>query len=211
MTWKTMNRSEKMEHIWAYYKVHILFSVALILILSSLVNNYWLNPAPDIVMDITIRTKSHDVVYARELEDRLNEHVMNITANEVLMIEFLEINPEMNPTTTMTSEARFMGKSSVKALDILIMDEENKAFLLENKFFMSLDEMRDDLEGADLIERLAALGAKDIDGKFLMALDFFPKLRPLIQDENENYYVGVFSLSSHKEDIITVLNYLLEE
>jgi hypothetical protein len=200
-----------MEHIWAYYKVHILFSVALILILSSLVNNYWLNPAPDIVMDITIRTKSHDVVYARELEDRLNEHVMNITANEVLMIEFLEINPEMNPTTTMTSEARFMGKSSVKALDILIMDEENKAFLLENKFFMSLDEMRDDLEGADLIERLAALGAKDIDGKFLMALDFFPKLRPLIQDENENYYVGVFSLSSHKEDIITVLNYLLEE
>jgi hypothetical protein len=202
-----------MEHVWAYYKVHILFAIAVCLILGSLINNYWLNPAPDIVMDITIRTKSHDVVYARELEDRLNEHVMDVEENEALMIEFLEINPELNPTTTMTSEARFMGKSSVKALDILVIDEENKDYLTENKFFMSLEMMKDDPEGADLIKRLEVLGAKDIDGKFLMELDYFPKLRPLIQDEgnHENYYVGVFSLSSHKEDTIKVLSYLLEE
>ncbi|PKM56662.1 MAG: hypothetical protein CVU98_10075 [Firmicutes bacterium HGW-Firmicutes-3] len=211
MTWKTMNRSEKMEHIWAYYRVHILFAIAVCLILGSLINNYWLNPAPDIVMDITIRTKSHDVVYARQLEDTLNRQVMNVAENEALMIEFLEIDPEISPTTTMTSEARFMGKSSVMALDILVVDEENKDFLMENQFFMPIEEMKADMEGANLVERLEALGAKDIDGKFLMKLDYFPKLRPLIQDEEENYYVGVFALSSHSEDIITVLNYLLEE
>ena len=211
MSWRTMNKSEKMEHIWAYYKVHILFAIAVILILGSLVNNYWLNPAPDIVMDITIRTKSHDVVYARQLEDILNSQVMNVDENEALMIEFLEINPEVNPTTTMTSEARFMGKSSVKALDILIMDEENKAYLTENKFFMSIEAMKDDPEGADFVERLEKLGAKGMDDQCLMALDFFPKLRPLIQEEDENYYVGVFSLSQHKEDVIKVMNYLLEE
>lgn len=211
MTWKTMNRSERIEHIWAYYKVHILFSIAVILILGSLVNTYWLNPEPDIVMDITIRTKSHDMVYARQLEDTLNQQVMDGEENEALMIEFLEINPEVNPTTAMTSEARFMGKSSVNALDILIIDEENKEFLTENKFFMSIEEMKDDPKGAELIKRLEALGAKDIDGKFLMALDFFPKLRPLIQEEDENYYIGVYALSNHKEDIIRVLNYLIEE
>ncbi|MDF1617062.1 hypothetical protein [Petrocella sp. FN5] len=211
MTWKTMSKSEKIDHVWAYYKVHILLSIAVILILGSLVNNYWLNPAPDIVMDITIRTKSHDVVYARQLEDTLNHQIMNTAENEALMIEFLEINPEINPTTTMTSEARFMGKSSVKALDILVVDEENKEYLVENKFFISLEEMRDVSEGADLVERLEVLGAKGIDGKFIVSLDYFPRLRPLIQEEDETYYVGVYALSSHKEDIIRVLNYLIEE
>jgi len=71
--------------------------------------------------------------------------------------------------------------------------------------------MKADQEGADLVERLERLGTKGIDDTFLMELDYFPKLRPLILDKDDNYYVGVFSLSSHKEDIIKVLNNLLEE
>lgn len=214
MTFKEMTFGEKVDHIWEYYKLHILGAAGALLFIGSMLNLYVFNPAPKVVFDLTVRVPQHsyDSDYGLTLRDELIDHILDDPKTQTITVDLLQTNISADPQLVMAVETRFMGKAEVRELDLIIVDEMNFKFMAADGYFMEIGQLEEQY-GIMLPEdaKIYVTDPESQDKRF-MALDItkVPKLAPIVTDRDTNYYVGVFVRSLQGERTMEVLAYLTE-
>ena len=216
MTFDEMTREEKIEHIWEYYKLHIIGGILALIFIFSLLNTFIFNPAPDVVLDLTVRAPidHYDMDGQIVIVDALEEILIEEGANEMVLVELLQIGEGLDPNSAMAAEAKFMGKAEVGEMDLLIVEDYFFSILAVEGFFRDIDDF-EDTYGIRLPDegRMKAIDRyTDIEGTFAIDIKHFPGLSTLIRNNDPvNYYIGITTASAHAENAVEVLEYLMEE
>jgi len=201
MAFQDLERKEKIEHIWIYYKWSIIGGVILLFIIGSLLNTFIFHPAPTVILDITIRGEQADLDYIPVLEKELTDLLVNPAENESILIEFLQTGEHLDPTTRIAGQTKFAGKAAAGSLDIVLIGEGLKDVLVQEDFLLVL-------EGVNCEE---AKVAEPTGKSYVLDIAYYPKLRKLIPKGDKSYYVGIYTASQHTETVLKLLNILGEE
>lgn len=214
MTFEEMSFKEKWEHIWEYYKFHMAVVGGIFLLVGSLLNIYLINPAPDVILDVTLRMTGYNYDYEPILKAELESLLIPQGANQTVVLDFLDTSDNLDPSIVMANEAKFMGKTEVQDLDIVVMDDPNFRYLLQNGFFTQIQPLLDTY-GNGVIPEDAKIYTTDpaTQENVLLVFDAhqFPKLSKIIADDENPYYVGIFTYHKHPENIIKALEYMAME
>ncbi len=214
MTFEEMTFSEKIEHIWEYYKFPIGAVIAGLILVGSLLNIYLINPAPDVVLDISFRMsqRNYDTEVQETLKNNLIEVVVNYPDSETVTVELLPTDADLDPNTRMATEAKFMGKAEVQELDILIMDEGSYMYMSSEGYFLDLDVLEKQF-GISLKEDVKVYSTDletQEDGAFVVDARKLPGLNGIFLSDEGNYYAGIFVRSLSEENSMKALEYLSE-
>ncbi len=214
MTFKDMTFSEKADHIWEYYKIHIIAGIAGLIVLWSLLDIYVLNPAPDIALDISVRVEQgyYSDAYGQELTELLTPIVVNPGENEAVNVELLSTD-NADPQAQMAMEAKFMGKAEIEELDIIVIGEDLYEYMVGNGYFMDLDDLAATY-GIPLPEEALISDVTDegIEGTYLVDVTMMPGMTDLIayREEGVKYYAGIFVRSVHMDNAMKALAFMGE-
>ena len=211
MTFKEMTFQEKVDHIWEYYKLHIIGTVVMVLILGSIINSTLINPPAASIMDLTVRIESKYYNYDTQhtLEDSLTELLVDNPKDEAVIIELLEIGNDMDPNMVMASEAKFMGKAETHDLDLILVNEPSYEAMAAEGYFLDLKALCDQY-GYSFSEEAFAYTKGENGSEEAYALDIrmLPELTDLVVDDTTGYYVALFLNSENVENAMMALAYM---
>lgn len=205
-----MTGKEKREHIWEYYKLHIISVIVGGIIIFSFLNIWIFNPPAKDALDFAVRTPWLDTEAATELQAELNEVLIPVDTNETVMIEHLPVGPDVDPQMSMASEAKFIGKIEVDEMDILIMSEAAYLGMLNEDIMLDLKEA-ESTYGVDFPDELEILGTMPETGEGVYALNVneIPKLHKLVGNSSDSFYVGIFVNSERIDLAVKAFEYII--
>lgn len=214
---KDMTLGEKVEHIWEYYKIHIIGIVVGIIIVFSFLNIWVFNPPAKNGLDISVRAGYMESDVGVKLADELNPLIIEEGANETVMVEHLPVGQDMDPQMTMASEAKFIGKIEVGEMDILIMNEIAYQQGLLQGIYVDLNEFETQY-GIKIDDSLEVTGemfeasedAQGVEGVYALDVNKMPKLHELVGYTAEQHYLGIFINSERLDRAAEAIEYLME-
>lgn len=215
MTFGEMTFQEKKEHIWEYYKIHMIMTAGVLLLIGSLLNIYLFNPAPDVMLDLTVRIeqKYYITEYQESLKAALIDEMVMDPESQTIMLELLATDAAMDPNSRMATEAKFMGKAELRELDIFIIDEFNFNAMLQEGYFMDLGELEEQF-GIQLPEAVKVYSTDSVtqeERPFAYDAKQLVKLAPIFRgDEEINFYACIFIRSEKEETAMKALKFLSE-
>jgi hypothetical protein len=216
LLYKELDRKEKIEFIFEYYKLHMIGGVVALVIIFSILNMYIFNPNPTPILDITLVTEYYDEEVANQLKVELESLLIEEDANETIFIEFLNMGAGSDPQMLMAMTSKFMGKASVGDLDILLMNQEYFDNLVRDSGFISLEglfskeveaifepyKVIDPNSGEWVSVRVETLGQfKNITGNSFSNGDDVPYY-PV--------YLGIFGSSTRIDNAVLAIEFLLQ-
>lgn len=138
--YKDLSKKEKRDFIWTYYKLHIIGSIVVLIVLGSLFNSFVLNPAPKVILDITALTPMYDLPAQNELKAIINKVIVPTGENKTVLIEHLMQSENMAPDMQMAITSKFFAKASSGELDIMIVTKSKMEELVSESSLYPLDD-----------------------------------------------------------------------
>lgn len=213
---KNMTTKEKIEHIWEYYKLHIFSVIFIIAALSVLINNYIINPPPDIYCHIAIYSDSINSDTIDNLVDEITPEDVNLENTNQQIVVASYYAPENEPEISSQLQIKFQTLSMANMLDIVIADEYSFKRLTEQGFITELSEVftSDELNILNNNKILLNYRFNDKGQNFAYGINL--KNTNTVLKSNDNYkngnrYIGVIRNSEKKENskkiIFKLINY----
>lgn len=209
---KDMTKQEKWDHIWEYYKLHIIGAIVGLVIIYSFLNIWVFNPPAKNALDITVRAEWYISDEGAALAEELTALLIDPEANEMVMVEHLPVGESIDPQMVMASEAKFIGKIEVGEMDFLLMSEPVYLGMLQEDIMADFD-MIEDTYGIEIPEALKVVGSMPETGEGVYTLDVsgIPKLHKLVGESADPFYLGIFVNTDRMALAVEALEYLLEE
>lgn len=215
MTFEEMSFKEKADHIWEYYKLHIISGIVGLLIAFSFLNVWVLNPEPENVMDLTFRTQSYDYDLGTELQDELTALLIEDGVNETAIVDYLPTGDDRDFNTLQATEAKFIGKIETGDMDIIVFEEGLMHERMTDPMALyDLDVLEKDY-GVTFPEELKIYmvdAETGNEGAYMLDVNKMPRLYNLAGAlEGVQYYVGVFLRADDLDKTTRALEYLTVE
>ncbi|MBO5867529.1 MAG: hypothetical protein J6Q54_01315 [Oscillospiraceae bacterium] len=210
---KPMTFSEKVDHIWTYYKEYIgvvaLLLFVLIGLVSSMVNN--------LMTDTVLAGAMINVTCSQEAYDYIStdyEEVLGLTGHREVRLEYTYFQ-DMEANTNEEDYYAAMGiiaEVAAKKLDYLVMDKVSMGYYAGQEVYMDLSRVFTEEELADFAERGLLIYCMEEEEKIPWPAAIKINDLPYIQDnltvQNEVYLA--FAGSSDKvEELRAFWEYLL--
>lgn len=211
-----LSRKDKIDHIWEYYKLHIIGGIIGAMMLFWVLNHYIFNPPADIVFDLSIFTYAMDTEKSDALTDELSALVSDDLKREVAAIESFNIEEGIDYNMQMANVTKIMGKSTLGDFDILVFVGENYSRYLDQGMMKPLDDYIE--KGLITLPEDNYYTAKELgatteeiksDSIYLADVTELPMFEGMLP-EGETYYMGIFSNQDNEENIAKVLQYMFE-
>lgn len=204
--YKSLTPRQKREHIWEYYKIHIIGTIIGLIMVTWLGTDMWNNAHRIILLDISYIGAAINVEEMTNLQLELETYFHEQGIEGEVMVEPLQMGEKVDPNQVMASTAKFMGKAQTNELDLVIMDESYYKQNLESEICDPLDSYVADgsLKASEenlVLENGTALA---VDGSK------YPAIQKLTYGE-EKPMVTIYVNSLHKDRVKEVINYLMEK
>ncbi|MGL4363337.1 MAG: hypothetical protein ACRCSG_08765 [Cellulosilyticaceae bacterium] len=208
ITYKDLNRKQKISHIWEYYKGYIIGSIAVILVAGS-IGSAMLRPRPVqhaadlIVTGKMIYDEEQLEITAQKMEEAINGGV-EVMANDW----------EANDMITSTNEQTLSLRFKAKECDVLaIAGGRHQRFLNIEDFdpFYMLDTIPELEKLLEENEEHLIKGISKADGKehvFGIRTDVFKNLEGI--ELGETYSVSILSSQKDLDAAVALVKYILE-
>ena len=157
---REMTFKEKLQHIWEYYKLHIMAIAVILIIIGSLINVWLINPRQKTVLFVAWNAGFAMHEQLSVVADALAEGLVENEKRETVEIS-LFFSPEGDPQSEMANTMRLTAMVAAGAIDVFILDNDAIAEYTESGLIQPLEEMVAGLRTADPVlyaevdERLA--------------------------------------------------------
>ncbi|ERI94422.1 hypothetical protein HMPREF1982_01058 [Clostridiales bacterium oral taxon 876 str. F0540] len=189
---KKMNRKEKIEYIWDYYKIHIIATLIAIFALSSFIYSYVTKV--EYVFNLTILCNEMDESTRANLEKQITNYVvLKGEKRKQAVVEVMPITDTSNPSP-MTAQymQKFMAKLAAGEIDLVIFDKSMIETYTKQEALLKLDDIVND-------------SAK---GGYTVSADNIKILKDAGFNTKDKV-VGIMSSSRQKEKAVSVLNWMI--
>ena len=137
---REMTFREKLEYIWDYYKLHIIITCVLILIIGSLINTVLRNSPPQTVLFISWNAGFILDEYLIDLADVIKEQIIDEKPNEKVEVISL-LTFEDDPAISMTNASRMVAMLTAGVIDVFILDSLQLQEYTHNEFIQPMEMM----------------------------------------------------------------------
>lgn len=131
MTFKELSLDKKVEHIWDYYKLHIIGSIIGLAVIISMIITIVNNINTITILDATFFTREFESATLEETQQYWYDLLYdpNNSKKQVVLIDHINIRDDLAPDAQMGNQAKIMAKSTTRDFDLFVMDKD---FILEN-------------------------------------------------------------------------------
>jgi hypothetical protein len=212
INYEDLSKSEKIDHIWEYYKFHIISVVVALFFIGWLLNHYIINPPPEITLDVSIFGDFADDSVVQELEDALNSLVIQEGENETAIVDFFSTDENLDYQMVQAVQTKMMGKATLNDFDIMIFQGDYFQMFLQEDVMAKLDPFVN--SGVIKVDESLLLKGKDIDyvGDDIYFVDVSDSQGlQRILNSDEPLYLGIHYKSRHIEHVKLALDYIINE
>ncbi len=207
MKYQDLNRKQKIEYIWDYYKLHIIAGCVGLIVLIYTLNAFIFNPPPKSIFNVAIMGNQVDMTKTEDLSKEL-EHVLlgEDVKSSVVTVEAYFMDAEnANPNMVMASSAKFMANLQENMIDIFIIDENQFKELNKAGIYMELDKVLDQKTLEQYEDSLVRINNK------IYGIDISsnPALSKLIFGEEKNI-ISIYVNTQHLEDSLKIYQWFLK-
>ena len=215
---REMTFKGKLQHIWEYYKLHLMAFAVILIIIGSLINIWLINPRQKTVLFIAWNAgiAVHEQLSAAA--DILAEGIVENQKRETVEVS-LFFAPEGDPQSEMANTMRLTAMVAAGAIDVFILDNDLLVEYTERGLIQPVEEILSGLRTADPViyaevdERLAYVlhtsEEKNPEGRLMgVSISNSPLLSELGFDEEELWFC-VSASSDNLGNIVPALAILL--
>jgi len=205
-----LSLSDKIDHIWEYYKFHIIVSICALLFIGWMLNHYIINPPPKVGFDVTLFGNYTDNERLIELKTQLDQVIIEEGINEETNVEFLSTSEDLDPNMLQVTVTKMMGKASLQEYDIMVFEGESYRMFTDEDVLMPV---KDAISLPSVIVDEARLVSVEsmgtgTDGIYLIDVSDKEFFRT-VYGSDEPIYLGIYSGSKHLAKIEKALDYLI--
>jgi len=135
---REMKFRHKVEYIWDYYKLHIVITVVILLIIGGLISTRFQSPAPRTALLISWNMGAVLDEHLEGLTNVLNERILGETSDERIEIVSL-LFIENDPTISMASTGRLVAMLTTGVIDVFILDSRQLLEYSINDFIQPME------------------------------------------------------------------------
>lgn len=209
-----LTRKEKVEHIWEYYRYHIIGGAFAIFILGSLlVQIFGPQPPEPLASVVVMGTYVHDI----DKVDHLKEEMQNIIKNEEdrpVDLDMYQVNWDSTSPMDVAMNQKLMLMFQAQEIDVLIVEEakfDSYIMNVEEGIYESLEdqpELKETLEAnqENIVKRKLKGDTKE------KVYGLYSKNNKKLQDVGlkEDFVISVPVVSDKKENAFKVIKWLYE-
>lgn len=210
--YKDLTRTEKIDHIWEYYKLHIIGTICALFFLGWMLNHYIINPPPKVGFDVTFFGNYGDTDKVLELKSLLDPVMIEEGVNEETNVEFLSTSEDLDPNMLQATVTKMMGKASLKEYDIMVFEGESFRIFTDEDVLIPIGDVvvlpSKSIDESRYVE--SSMVGLTKEGLYLLDVSdkvFFQS----IYQSKEPIYIGVYVSSQHMDKIEKALDYLLNQ
>ena len=215
---REMTFKEKLQHIWEYYRLHLMVLVVILIIAGSLINIWLINPRQKTVLFVAWNAGFAIQEQLTAVADVLAEGIVENTKKETVEVS-LFFAPEGDPQSEMANTMRLTAMVAAGAIDVFILDNELLIEYTERGLIQPVEEMLGGLRTADPVvyaevdERLAYVlhtsEEKNPEGRLMgVRISNSPLLSELGINQEELWFC-VSASSDNLDNIVPALAILL--
>lgn len=208
--YKDLTRQQKMEHIWEYYKLHIIAGVIVLWFIGWMLNHYIINPPAEITLDVSVFAEYAVTEELDALNDVLDAAVFEEGVNEESVVDFLSTAENLDPQMQQAVVTRMVAKASLNDYDIMIFEGDFYMNFLMEGVLMPMDALiRSGGVMVDGFELLSG-GAAGYEGEevYLIDVTSHEGIKRIIQTE-EKLYVAIHGYTENIDNVVKGLNFIL--
>ena len=206
MEFKELTPKKKLEHIWEYYKIHIISLIAIIGVIIWGVNHFILHPEPTVCCGVAVYGPHISVDTVQELENRLTAGIVPQGVNEkaeVTNFFFTEGKSSEDVIQDQDMLNKFYTYLYSLQLDIFIGNKEDTEACIKADFLNPVDkyfgeeEMKAFEDGSRL---LYGMGSEDKEEKpYAIKIENSALANELGILNDDEYYIGFVPIEGREE------------
>jgi len=215
---REMTFKEKLQHIWEYYRLHLMVLIIILIIAGSLINIWLINPRQKTVLFVAWNAGFAMNEQLTAVADALSEGIVENRKRETVEVS-LFFAPEGDPQSEMANTMRLTAMVAAGVIDVFILDSELLVEYTERGLIQPVEDMLGGLRTADPVvyaevdERLAYVlhtsEEKNPEGRLMgVGISNSPLLSGLGFNEEELWFC-VSASSDNLDNIVPALAILL--
>ncbi len=205
-----LTRSQKIDHIWEYYKFHFIAGGLAILLVFMMLNHYIFNPPAETTLDVSVFGMYSQAEVLEELELALNGVIVKDGENEETVVDFFSIDEEQDHNTQQAMVTKMIGKATLHDFDIMVFEGEFYQNYLQEDTLLPLNDWID--SGIINVDPSLLKKGSDLDypseSVYLIDVSDHEGFRRMLNTD-DTIYLGIFRISDHQEHIIEAIDYVL--
>jgi hypothetical protein len=212
MGFKEMTFSKKLEHIWEYYRIHIIAGACVLAFLISIGSMIIKNINSVTVVDVAFLCSNYDSTLAEVFQSDLEASMYDesIALTQEVSIENIDLNDQTSAEIFIGNTAKFSSKATSDEFDIIVADRENFELLLDSNCLISLKEL---VESKDVsLDESFYVYAKQGSDQEETIYGISAVVNKMIYDvvwEESDYVICLYNDEVNTENTIKAFNYLL--
>lgn len=177
-TLESMTPRGKIFYIWQYYKVHIIGTIATLIILVSIVHS--LLDKKEIILNMTLVGQMIDTQAIYDLEEKLNTDIVSDKTEEEVNVQYVKYSKTSLNQASMIGIQKITAELTAGSIDLLVVEKELFNELLMEEQLVPLNNFKG-FNGIDLqkhdpyysnTSKEEIYGVSTSEVKSLSAIDF---------------------------------------
>ncbi|HHX60392.1 MAG TPA: hypothetical protein GX707_06605 [Epulopiscium sp.] len=209
-----LTKKEKVEHIWEYYRFHILGGIIVVFMLSSLLFEIFGPQPPKPVVNVVIMGMyAHDDENVEKFKKEIEDIIDNGEQGKV-EVNMFQVDWDSGSQMDMAMNQKLMLMFQAKEIDVMIIEENKYDSYIVNLEEGIYESLEDALELTQVLE-----DNKDKLVKRKLANDPQEKVYGLYAKDNiklqsiglkDDYVVSIPTISQHKDNAFKTIKWLYE-
>lgn len=193
MDWKKIVK--EIDHIWYYYKVHIIVGIAIAAFVSYYVVSGLNSEEQKTALHVVLAGNQVKVEQQKGLQQTATEDILgNRQADSIIRIDFLPSGAGMNMAVT----KKMVAMIAASQIDVLVMDKETLSALAKRGNFMELDKLKQGMPADVQFLMLPGKGAKNEKHAYGIKIGQNHRLQKAGYNTT-NKVIGIVANSQHPE------------
>ncbi|GAA0181224.1 hypothetical protein SH2C18_37840 [Clostridium sediminicola] len=197
-----MTKKQKREYIWDYYKLHIIGSLIVIIVVGSFIHN--MITAKEYEFNVSVIGGYLSADEINEIDEEITSLIYGENENKkIAYVDYYSLTKKQNNNMLemdYNMVQKFMAKIATQQVDVILMHKEIFKQYEPKEFFFDLGEIDNlDLNGVKLVEK---------DGKIFGVYLEGNKIFNKSEYTNGEYIVCVPLSSTRQEQIVDFFDYI---
>ena len=211
---KALTKKQKIEHIWEYYRFHIIGTILGIIFLTNLLVTIFSPRPPAPAANVVIIGKVwHDDEKIASLTSKM-EHIIGYDEDERVEINFFPVNWEEQSQLTMGMEQKLMVMLYSKEIDVYGLEKERFFSYVKNLEETMFESLEDIPALASILEenkdKLAKVSFGEEEEEKVYGIFINDNIKFKDMGLGEDFLITIPIVSENKDNAVKVIQWLYE-
>jgi hypothetical protein len=205
---ENMTFKEKADHIWTYYRLHIIGTILLVLFVGSIISG--IVNKKDYVLDISLLGSSVNNEKIDAFQQDITRTIIGNDKKKTALVEFMYFDKDKQDEMMMATMQKLAAMVATGSIDVMILDKDAFDTFCSQDMFLKLDEVPgfNSLNTKDM-KLLTSKNSDGAEGKYAIDISDNQSLKDLGYD-TKNKVLTIVASSKNQANAVKFIKWFLK-